>query len=190
MVILRMENEAFTGLEAAMVLIAFVVVAAVFSYVMLGAGFYSTQKSQQVIQAAIAQTSGNVAVKGGIYGIANNDTTAIEKIRFSIGPAIGGVPVDYSRMSITWSTNNVTPAKLDFTSSVPAAGQWAIIDGNSGPVNDPRVKNNQIITILVCPPHPLFPDEGFTLEILPESGASAGISRTIPVGIMPDNLLY
>nr|P17603.1 RecName: Full=24 kDa flagellin [Methanospirillum hungatei] len=32
----------FSGLEAAIVLIAFVVVAAVFSYVMLGAGFFAT----------------------------------------------------------------------------------------------------------------------------------------------------
>ena len=32
-------EEGFTGLEAAIVLIAFVVVAAVFSYVVLGAGF-------------------------------------------------------------------------------------------------------------------------------------------------------
>ena len=34
------------GLNA-IVLVAFVVVAAVFSYVMLGAGFYTTQKSQE-----------------------------------------------------------------------------------------------------------------------------------------------
>ncbi len=34
-------DAAFTGLEAAIVLIAFVVVAAVFSYVMLGAGFFT-----------------------------------------------------------------------------------------------------------------------------------------------------
>ena len=44
-----LKNEkGFTGLEAAIVLIAFVVVAAVFSYVMLGAGFYTTQKSKKV----------------------------------------------------------------------------------------------------------------------------------------------
>ncbi|MDD3977537.1 MAG: flagellin, partial [Methanomicrobium sp.] len=43
------KEEAFTGLEAAIVLIAFVVVAAVFSYVVLGAGFFTTQKSQEVI---------------------------------------------------------------------------------------------------------------------------------------------
>ena len=37
-------SDAFTGLEAAIVLIAFVVVSAVFAYVILGAGFFTTQK--------------------------------------------------------------------------------------------------------------------------------------------------
>ena len=40
-------EEAFTGLEAAIVLIAFVVVAAVFSYVVLGAGFFTTPVSRR-----------------------------------------------------------------------------------------------------------------------------------------------
>ena len=38
-------EEGFTGLEAAIVLIAFIVVASVFSYVVLGAGFFTTQKA-------------------------------------------------------------------------------------------------------------------------------------------------
>ena len=38
-------HDAFTGLEAAIVHIAFVVVAAVFAYVILGAGFFTTQKA-------------------------------------------------------------------------------------------------------------------------------------------------
>ncbi|MBN1195149.1 MAG: flagellin, partial [Methanomicrobiaceae archaeon] len=50
-------DEAFTGLEAAIVLIAFVVVAAVFSYVVLGAGFFTTQKSQEVVYTGVAQAS-------------------------------------------------------------------------------------------------------------------------------------
>jgi archaeal flagellin FlaB len=182
------DNEAFTGLEAAMVLIAFVVVAAVFSYVMLGAGFFSTQKSQQVIQAGIAQTSGNIAVKGEIYGIANNDTTTIEKIQFGIGPAIAGTAVDYSRLSFTWSTNNATPARLNYTPSTPVAGQWGVINGSSGP--PPLVNGDQIITIVASPPNPVFPNEKFTLEIFPDSGAPTDISRTIPAVITRTNLLY
>ena len=38
------KDEGFTGLEAAIVLIAFVVVAAVFSYVVLGAGSSQPRK--------------------------------------------------------------------------------------------------------------------------------------------------
>jgi flagellin FlaB len=190
MVKLHKDIEAFTGLEASMVLIAFVVVAAVFSYVMLGAGFFSTQKSQQVIQAGIAQTSGNIAVKGNIFGIANNDISNIEKIQFDIGPVVGGTPVDYSRISITWSTNNATPTKLILTRSAPVAGQWSVINGNSGPSPGDLIIDNQIITIIAWPPYPLSPNDSFTLEMLPESGAPMSISRTIPVGITRSNLLF
>jgi archaeal flagellin FlaB len=185
-----MDDEAFTGLEAALVLIAFIVVAAVFSYVMLGAGFFSTQKSQQVIQAGMAQTSGNIAVKGDIFGIANYDSTSVEQIRLDIGPAIGGTPVDYSRISITWSTNNGTPAKLNFTRSGPLAGQWSIMDGNVIPDPEDLVSSNTVVTILACPSYPLSPDDRFTLEILPESGAAISVSRTIPGEITRTNLLY
>ena len=187
---LHTDSKAFTGLEAALVLIAFTVVAAVFSYVVLDSGFYTTQKSQQVIQTAIAQVSGNIVVKGEIYGIANHDTTNIEKIRFAIGPAVLGTPVDYSRMSLTWSTNKVMPTRLEFTRAPPVAGQWSVIDENSGPTQNRLVNDNQIVTILVCPPYPVSTNERFNLEILPESGASISISRTIPMGISETNLLF
>ena len=183
-------NDAFTGLEAAMVLIAFVVVAAVFSYVMLGAGFFSTQKSQQVIQAGIAQTSGNIAVKGEVYGIANNDSTSVEKIQFGIGPAIAGTAVDYSMLSLTWSTNNMTPARLNYTPSSPGAGQWTVTSGNSGSSPVSLIYGDQIVTVLACPPGPSFPNDWFNLELLPESGAPTGVSRTIPAVITRTNLLY
>jgi archaeal flagellin FlaB len=50
-------DNAFTGLEAAIVLIAFVVVAASFSYVVLGAGFFTTQKAQETIHIRMQQVN-------------------------------------------------------------------------------------------------------------------------------------
>ena len=47
------DDRAFTGLEAAMVFIAFIVVASVFAYVALGAGFFTTQKMEQTIFSAV-----------------------------------------------------------------------------------------------------------------------------------------
>ena len=42
-------ERGITGLETAIILIAFVVVAAVFAYTVLSAGLFSTQKSQEAI---------------------------------------------------------------------------------------------------------------------------------------------
>lgn len=44
-----LDDRAFTGLEAAMVFIAFIVVASVFAYVALGAGFFTTQRTEQTV---------------------------------------------------------------------------------------------------------------------------------------------
>jgi len=62
----RNNEEAFTGLEAAIVLIAFVVVAAVFSYVVLGAGFFTTQKSPEGVYAGVGAAAANIVGEGGV----------------------------------------------------------------------------------------------------------------------------
>jgi len=66
------KESAFSGLEAAIFLIAFVVVAAVFSYVMLGAGFFATQKAQEVTYSGMKQATSNLIMDGMIYGSYNS----------------------------------------------------------------------------------------------------------------------
>ncbi|MFA5222458.1 MAG: archaellin/type IV pilin N-terminal domain-containing protein, partial [Methanoregula sp.] len=65
-------DEGFTGLEAAIVLIAFVVVAAVFSYVVLGAGFFTTQKAQETVHTGVAQATSAVELSGPVMVQANS----------------------------------------------------------------------------------------------------------------------
>lgn len=71
---LRKDKKGFTGLEAAIVLTAFVVVAAVFSYVVLNAGFFTSQKSEEVVHTGIAQVTssfepaGDIIAHGWQYG--------------------------------------------------------------------------------------------------------------------------
>jgi flagellin FlaB len=61
-------SDASTGLEAAIVLIAFVVVAAVFSYVVLGAGFFTTQKAQETVYKSVEQSTTNLLLIGNVTG--------------------------------------------------------------------------------------------------------------------------
>jgi len=59
-------QEGITGLETAIILIAFVVVASVFAYTVLSAGLFSTQKSQQSINAGIQQAQSALELKGAV----------------------------------------------------------------------------------------------------------------------------
>jgi len=184
----KRNEDAFTGLEAAIVLIAFVVVAAVFSYVVLGAGFFTTQKSQQVVHAGVTQAASNIVVKGNVYGIS---TTAgkIDKIQFDIGLAAGGLPVDVSKITMTWSTANVTPYNLLYgNGTTVASGGWVVT--NSSMTSSPLLQEGQFATIQVQPSAQLNPRDTFDLEIKPENGASLGVERTVPAGITNTTLLY
>lgn len=49
------DEQAFTGLEAAIVFIAFIVVASVFAYTVLGVGMTTSQKSQETMHAALGE---------------------------------------------------------------------------------------------------------------------------------------
>jgi flagellin FlaB len=190
------KEDAFTGLEAAIVLIAFVVVAAVFSYVVLGAGFFTTQKSQEVIHSGVTQAASNIVVKGEVYGIS---TTAgqVDRLRFDVGLAAGGVPVDVSRSTLVLSTTaNVSTLTYDSAlfnqEANPAAGQWAIYNLSRGATDDSLLQADESFTLMVTPPTsiPLYNRTTFNLEIKPELGASLGIQRTVPAGVTNVTLLY
>jgi flagellin FlaB len=66
----KSNDEGFTGLEAAIVLIAFVVVAAVFSYMVTGARFFMNRISYQPVQIDDGPQGSMllVAMAGDVYG--------------------------------------------------------------------------------------------------------------------------
>jgi len=69
-------KKAISGLETAIVLIAFVIVASAFAYAVLNMGFLATQKSQQVVLGGLAAASSALVVDGPVYGYSAQCTTA------------------------------------------------------------------------------------------------------------------
>ena len=61
-------KKAISGLETAIVLIAFVIVASAFAYAVLYMGFLATQKSQQVVLGGLQAASSALVVDGPVYG--------------------------------------------------------------------------------------------------------------------------
>lgn len=60
------DTKGITGLETAIILIAFVVVAAVFAYTVLSAGLFSTQKAQEAVYNGLQETQNTLEVKGAV----------------------------------------------------------------------------------------------------------------------------
>lgn len=102
-------DKGFTGLEAAIVMIAFVVLAAVFSYVMIGSGFYTTQKSQEVVYSGVTQASSSLALSGDVIvtgGIDYKGNSVANQVTFYVTNSAGGTPIDLNKTIITYTDND------------------------------------------------------------------------------------
>ena len=55
-----------TGLETAIVLIAFVVVASVFAFAVLSTGLLSSEKSKETVLGGLEETSSTLSIRGDI----------------------------------------------------------------------------------------------------------------------------
>lgn len=64
---LRRAQDGITGLETAIILIAFVVVASVFAYTVLSAGIFSAEKGKEAIHSGLEQARSSMSVVGSIY---------------------------------------------------------------------------------------------------------------------------
>ncbi len=186
------KEEGFTGLEAAIVLIAFVVVAAVFSYVVLGAGFFTTQKSQEVVYTSVEMASSSLEVIGDVYGLNTTDPNNVDTIRATFGLSAGGSPVDFSTVQLVFATtesvvilNNTTP----MTGGTLAAGNWTIINGATEG-GDLLLEGQDKFTVLAMPKDALTENQEFNLEVRPSIGAAFGLKRTVPAKINAVNILY
>ena len=115
-------EKGFTGLEAAIVLVAFVVVAAVFSYVMLGAGFYTTQKSQEVVHTGVQQASSSVELSGDLIAKGDNAVTPtkIDTLTVCLQLTSGGSSVDMAKTLIVVSAPDIAPTELTLGATADA----------------------------------------------------------------------
>jgi flagellin FlaB len=192
MKLLIRNDRAFTGLEAAIVLIAFVVVAAVFSYVVLGAGFFTTQKSQETVHSSIEQASSSVEAVGNVYGIATKaNDPALNYTKFTVALTSGGTEVDMSKVVVTYK--NTTERKtLSYSTStdegVIAAGDlWGIVTKLNSDSDAVLETGEQFV--IVASTKPVL-NEKYYIELKPAIGAVYQVARTVPASLLKIQPIY
>jgi len=96
-------------MEAAIVLIAFVIVAAALAFVVLNMGFATTQKAKTSIIASLGQASSSLAISGKVIGIANVTDGVVNATTIPIRITGGGdsINLDNATASLKYLSNNI-----------------------------------------------------------------------------------
>ncbi len=179
-------EKGITGLETAIILIAFVVVAAVFAFTVLSAGVYSADRGKEAVYAGLAEVSGSMEIMGSVIAIATaaGTTPTVSEVIFSVANVAGGSPIDF-----TVPTNN--KVVIDYRDKIQRKANlgWSYeaIGVNDG---DDLLEPGEIfeITIPLTAGGPLNAtglgiNTKFVIELKPETGGVIVIERTMPAYI-------
>ena len=182
-------QRGITGLETAIVLIAFVVVSSVFAFAALSTGLFSSDKAKETIQAGLAETRGSMELKGSVILIATTGTAGIvSDIAFQVANAAGGESIDLTPGKTLIKYTDDTQSKM-FTST---AGFTSTGLGDAD--SDKLLERNEVYELQLIDletgthatnddtlANTLGTNTTFSLEIIPPRGAVLFIERTTPV---------
>ncbi|NQW16396.1 MAG: hypothetical protein HQ478_02815 [Chloroflexi bacterium] len=90
-------QKGITGLETAIILIAFVVVASVFAFTVLSTGIFASERSKETVYAGIQEAQSSIEPRGSIVAYKAtlpDSTTTVYKLTLSVSNAIAGESVD------------------------------------------------------------------------------------------------
>ncbi|MDD3041709.1 MAG: flagellin [Methanosarcinaceae archaeon] len=175
-------NKGFTGLEAAIVLVAFVVVAAVFSYVMLGAGFYTTQKSQEVVHTGVMQASSSIELAGDVVANCTVGSDEISNVTLFLQLTSGGSSVDINKTLIVFTAPGQKP--VDLTNNTYTSGKhFNLVEKHNGNGDHLIDRFEKFEVAVPVKDYNIQANERFQLEIKPPEGASYTVHRQAPPSV-------
>ena len=189
---LASDQRGITGLETAIVLIAFVVVSSVFAFAALSTGLFSSDKAKETHTAGLAESRGTLELKGSVVAKVSGTTGAtgvVTSIEFQISNAAAGEAIDMTpgKTIIKYSDKTQT-VNLNSSTEFSASNIAAFGD------TDSLLEIGELfqITLLNLTSN-LATDLGtntdFTIEMIPSGGAVLFIGRRTPVSLEASNRL-
>lgn len=174
------DEQGITGLETAIILIAFVVVATVFAFVVLTSGVFSAERGKETVFAGLEKARGSMEVRGGVVVTASGTTLTVDDIQFAVATSAGGEPVPMdpagteNRTVLAYRDNSVVDNDVTYTVTD--------IVGDSDTLLEPgELKLVNIDAATGISPAPsLTPNERFTIEVQTPVGAVLDITRQLP----------
>ncbi|MDT7944357.1 MAG: archaellin/type IV pilin N-terminal domain-containing protein [Dehalococcoidia bacterium] len=178
---LAKDERGITGLETAIILIAFVIVASVFAFVVLSTGLFSAERGKETVFAGLQKAQANLELHGSVVVTSSGGTP--DNITFELALAAGGAPINLDPDA---TTNTVVMNYIDQDAreaDIPYTVNWILGDGDS------LLEPGELAEISIALPTPsgnnLSANEHFTIEVIATNGGTMLIARTMPAGIDP-----
>jgi len=180
------DQRGITGLETAIVLIAFVVVASVFAFAVLSTGLLSSEKSKETVLGGLAETSSTISLRGDVIATANAAKDEVDEIKFTLSSAAqASDPVDLSTTGVVvtyldedQATNCDNPAVADVLTTSECSWSTDWILGTKDQL-DPGEQVEMTVTLTSLTPQ-LVKSKEFTIQVKPNVGAVVIVNRTTP----------
>lgn len=182
------DQQGITGIETAIILIAFVIVASVFAYVVLSAGLFSTQKAKESIHAGLEEARSTIEVKGNIYG--RMQSSVLQEVYFTVATTTGGDAIDFTDTASANASNLVVISYSDAYQIFPTIN-WTMTKLNTTDADNMLDKNElfmitvdlTVVSANATPEQMPGPYHTFQLEVKPPVGAVLILERTLPARV-------
>jgi len=180
------EQKGITGLETAIILIAFVTVAAVLAYTVLSAGIFSSERGKEAVYGGLEGAQSTMELKGSVIG--ESDGTELTDVSFHLALAIPGSKVDMDSIVINyWDTATAGATALTTLTQVGLTPDYTA-ELSTGSVERGAIRilegDEQFLLVVTLPAAAIVAAyDTFTLQIIPPTGATLTIQRTMPGGL-------
>ena len=195
------QKRGMVGIEAAIVLIAFVIVAAAFSFMVVNMGLFSTQRGRETIQQGVSEASSPITLDGSIhiYVIAETSSGGLNVTGIVIPLKTLGVryvPMSDSETEVTLrveqhtaiadvyhgiaTTPNPTGNNLQALVDAVTANQAQLFIGNSDTDMSLDYDEKGFLVFALGTDNTAKQREHVFIEIRPEKGAPLTIEFIIP----------
>lgn len=166
-------QKGMTGLETAIILIAFVTVASVLAYSVLSAGIFSAERGKETVYKGLEQAQATMEISGAVLGLSPNQTE-LQTVQFNVGLTIPNEKVDKNAVVINYWDEEEHAEGVTFT--------MALATGSTERGASAMLEGDEQFTITVTIPTAATLDayDTFNLQVVPPTGASLTIKRTLP----------
>ena len=170
---LHRSQRGMTGLETAIILIAFVTVASVLAYSVLSAGVFSAERGKAAVYQGLESAQSTMEVQGSVLGLSPNQTK-LEQVVFSVGLTMQDEKVDMTTVVINYFDNEIHSEDVTWSSAISGGSP------ERGTANMLEFDEQHVITVTIPASATRETYEALTLQVIPPTGATLTIERTLP----------